>query len=73
MGTTIFYGLLAWVVRVIGPHFLPGSDYPAAGTSKQYAFEDLSTIATACEKCQTRSRFFSAAAKPIGARNHSNL
>src|SRR5512147_2921104 len=52
MGTTIFYGLLAWVVGVICPQ--SGLDIPAV-TSPSAAGEpgDFSTIATAHKQCQT--------------------
>jgi hypothetical protein len=52
MGTTIAYGLLAWVVGVICPR--SGLDNPAVASSSAAGKpEDLPTIATAHKQCQT--------------------
>jgi hypothetical protein len=59
MGTTIFYGLLAWVVGVICPQ--SGLDNPAVAPSSAAGdLEAFSTIATAHKLVKRPAEFFPA-------------
>lgn len=62
MGTTIFYGLLAWVVGVICPQ--TGLDNPAVAPSSAAGdLEAFSTIATAHKLVKRPAEFFPADTK----------
>jgi hypothetical protein len=64
MGTTILYGLLAWVVGVICPQ--SGLDNPAvAPSSTAGALEAFSTIATTHKLVKRPAEFFDADKKSL--------